>query len=176
MRLYLARGSVRRVESILKALQGGKVSSASISDLNRQAYVPQCGLEKPSAAAWKGSICVRGRRLSVPELERSVRKWGHTGGDHAQRGRLSGGFGRSGGHEGGRGKTKERASASRSLSLFCLFNPVLPADRHRTAAFPPWCRSCTGTSGWPSRRRGRPGCARTSSGFCRTWRGWRRRP
>lgn len=39
MKLYLAGVSVRRVEDITEALWGTKVSSGTISELNKKAYV-----------------------------------------------------------------------------------------------------------------------------------------
>ena len=38
--MYLAGVSVRRVEDITEALWGSKVSPATISELNKKAYVP----------------------------------------------------------------------------------------------------------------------------------------
>ena len=40
--MYLAGVSVRRVEDITEALWGSKVSPATISELNKKAYVPHC--------------------------------------------------------------------------------------------------------------------------------------
>ena len=60
--MYLAGVSVRRVEDITEALWGSKVSPATISELNKKAYVH--GATGPYKAGgihmpmWTGSICV----------------------------------------------------------------------------------------------------------------------
>jgi putative transposase len=60
--MYLAGGSVRRVEDIIEALWGTKVSASTISDLNKKAYV---NIEKlrnrPIDRTF--SLCVRGRYM-----------------------------------------------------------------------------------------------------------------
>ena len=62
--MYLAGVSVRRVEDITEALWGSKVSPATISDLNKKAYVhiEDCGTALCKAGAirmsmWMGSTC-----------------------------------------------------------------------------------------------------------------------
>ena len=72
IKMYLAGVSVRRVEDITEALWGSKVSSVNISELNKKAYVR--GLAEPFFAGWTVSVCLRGRYLPAPQLERRVRK------------------------------------------------------------------------------------------------------
>ncbi len=63
MEMYLAGVSVRCVEDITEALWGCKVSSSTISELNKKAYehIEQC-------SRWKVSLCVCGWYLSETEL------------------------------------------------------------------------------------------------------------
>ena len=78
--MYLAGVSVRRVEDITEALWGSKVSPATISELNKKAYVH---IEdwQPPFAGWSVSVCLRGRHLPAPQLGRRVRKCGNSGGN-----------------------------------------------------------------------------------------------
>lgn len=66
--MYPVGISVLRVEDITESLWGSKVSLATISELNKKAYV--------HIEAWRnrplqgGSICLCGRDISAPELGR----------------------------------------------------------------------------------------------------------
>lgn len=67
--MYPVGISVLRVEDITEALWGSKVSLATISELNKKAYV--------HIEAWRNrplqggvSICLCGRDISAPELGR----------------------------------------------------------------------------------------------------------
>ena len=63
--MYLAGVSVRRVEDIMEALWGSKVSPATISELNKKAYVhvedwrnrPLQGGKYTRMSTWTASIC-----------------------------------------------------------------------------------------------------------------------
>ena len=68
--MYLAGVSVRRVEDITEALWGSKVSPATISELNKKAYVHA----QPPLAGRTVSIRLCGRHLPAPQLGRRVRK------------------------------------------------------------------------------------------------------
>ena len=79
--MYLAGVSVRRVEDITEALWGSKVSPATISELNKKAYVHIEDWRKPPLAGRALSIRLRGRHLPAPQLGRRVRKCGNFGGN-----------------------------------------------------------------------------------------------
>ena len=65
--MYLAGVSVRRVEDIIEALWGSKVSPATISELNKKAYVhiEDCGT---AAAGRQVSVCLCGWHLPAAQL------------------------------------------------------------------------------------------------------------
>ena len=69
--MYLAGVSVRRVEDITEALWGSKVSPATISELNKKAYVH---IEEPTLAGRQVSVRLCGRHLPAAQLGRGVRK------------------------------------------------------------------------------------------------------
>ena len=79
--MYLAGVSVRRVEDITEALWGSKVSPATISELNKKAYVH---IEEPPFARRTVSVCLCGWHLPAPQLGRRVRKCGGFGGDRRE--------------------------------------------------------------------------------------------
>ena len=65
--MYLAGVSVRRVEDITEALWGSKVSPATISELNKKAYV--------HIEQWRRRpipVCVCRRDLAAPQLGRGI--------------------------------------------------------------------------------------------------------
>ena len=66
--MYLAGVSVRRVEDITEALWGSKVSPATISELNKKAYVTSRTGEPPCRAGVSIRLC--GRHLPAPQLGR----------------------------------------------------------------------------------------------------------
>ena len=82
--MYLAGVSVRRVEDITEALWGSKVSPATISELNKKAYVHIEDWRNRPLQGGTLSVRLRGRHLSAPELGRRVRKRGHSGGNRGQ--------------------------------------------------------------------------------------------
>ena len=79
--MYLAGVSVRRVEDITEALWGSKVSPATISELNKKAYVHIEDWRNRPLAGRALSVCLRGRYLPAPQPGRRVRKCGDSGGD-----------------------------------------------------------------------------------------------
>ena len=78
--MYLAGVSVRRVEDITEALWGSKVSPATISELNKKAYVQA----EPALTGQTVSVCLRGWHLPAPQLGRRIRKCCHFGGDRRE--------------------------------------------------------------------------------------------
>ena len=72
--MYLAGVSVRRVEDITEALWGSKVSPATISELNKKAYV--------HIEDWRNRPC--GWYLPVAQLGRRVRKCCDFGGNRGE--------------------------------------------------------------------------------------------
>ena len=78
--MYLAGVSVRRVEDITEALWGSKVSPATISELNKKAYVQA----EPALTGRTVSVCLRGWHLPAPQLGRRIRKCCHFGGDRRE--------------------------------------------------------------------------------------------
>ena len=77
--MYLAGVSVRRVEDITEALWGSKVSPATISELNKKAYVHIEDWAEPSFAGRQISVCLCRRYLPAAQLGRRVRKCSHFG-------------------------------------------------------------------------------------------------
>jgi transposase-like protein len=78
--MYLAGVSVRRVEDITEALWGSKVSPATISELNKKAYV--------HIEDWRNRPLQGGRYpyvyLPAPQLGWRVRKCSCFGGDRRE--------------------------------------------------------------------------------------------
>ena len=73
--MYLAGVSVRRVEDITEALWGSKISPATISELNKKAYVHiEDWRNRPLQGGRYPYICLRGWNLSALELGRKIRK------------------------------------------------------------------------------------------------------
>ena len=82
--MYLAGVSARRVEGITEALWGSKVSPATISELNKKAYVHiEDWRNRPLQGGKYPYVYVDGIYLQ-PEPGWRVRKRGHTGGDRGQ--------------------------------------------------------------------------------------------
>ena len=70
--MYLAGVSVRRVEDITEALWGDKVSPATISELNKKAYVHIEDWRNRPFARWALPVCLCGWDLPAPQLGRRV--------------------------------------------------------------------------------------------------------
>ena len=66
---------------ITEALWGSKISPATISELNKKAYVHIEDWWKPPLAGRTLSIRLRGQHLPAPQLGRGVRKCSHSGGN-----------------------------------------------------------------------------------------------
>lgn len=88
--MYLAGGSVRRVEDITEALWGTKVSGATISELNKKAYVHiEDWRNRPleggntSTCTWAASTCAG--------TGAGIRERSGAGGDRGERGWQPGG-------------------------------------------------------------------------------------
>ena len=74
--MYLAGVSVRRVEDITEALWGTRVSPATVSGLNKKAYVHGeiglCRAENPRMSMWTASICAG---IGVANLRTQAYSW-----------------------------------------------------------------------------------------------------
>ena len=70
--MYLAGISVRRVEGITEALWGSKVSPATISELNKKAYVHIEDWRNRPLQGWAASVYLCERHLPAPQLGRGV--------------------------------------------------------------------------------------------------------
>ena len=79
--MYLAGVSVRRVEDITEALWGSKVSPATISELNKKAYVHIEDWRNRPLQGGQISVCLCGRYLPAAQLGWRVRKGRDFGGN-----------------------------------------------------------------------------------------------
>ena len=87
--MYLAGVSVRRVEDITEALWGSKVSPATISELNKKAYVHIEDWRNRPLQGGKYPYVYVGGHLPAAQLGRRVRKCGDSGGNRRERGWFS---------------------------------------------------------------------------------------